>query len=167
MIIPHALASCPQAKRLCDHKQRSPRNVASAAKVLAAQWSKVACHCPASSPAPSLVPGGHDQCILETLRNRRIHETLARFTFRCCPMRAKRVRRRTDGWWLALFSNLTDLATGQILANHFYKVHGAGCFFPLSFAETAAVRINCIAWSTLISTGLTLALGTMTVKPPN
>jgi hypothetical protein len=93
-----------------------------------------------------------------------------RLTFRCCPMCAKRVKRGTDGWRLALFSSLTTWVVGQIsrdFANQFYKVLGAGYFFPLFFGETAAVRTNCIAWSTFISTGLILALGTMTVKPPN
>lgn len=120
--------------------------------------------------APSLITGGHDQYILEPPRNRRIRETLRRFTLRCCPMCAKRLKRGTDGWRLALFLSLTTWVVGQIsrdFANHFYKVHGAGCFVPLFLAETAAVRMNCIAWSTFISTGLILALGTMTVKPPN
>jgi hypothetical protein len=42
-----------------------------------------------------------------------------------------------------------------------------GYLFFLFSAETPAVRTNCIAWSTLISTGLIFALGTMTVKPPS
>ena len=57
-------------------------------------------------------------------------------------MCAKRVKRGTDGWRLALFSSLTTWVVGQIsrdFANHFYKVHGAGCFFPLFFCETGAV----------------------------